>query len=63
MYDILKLLHVIGFAFMSVPLFNLIIVNERALLGSEFIYPVDRYMENLIKGGWPVVLFFKRRCL
>ena len=51
MYDILKLLHVIGFAFMSVPLFNLIIVNERALLGPKFIYPVDRYMENLIKGG------------
>lgn len=51
MYDILKLLHVIGFAFMSIPLFNLIIVNERALFGSKFIYPVDRYMENLIKGG------------
>lgn len=51
MYDILKLLHVIGFTFMSIPLFNLIVVNERALLGPKFIYPVDRYMENLIKGG------------
>lgn len=50
-YDILKFLHVIGFAFMSVPLFNLIIVNERALMGAKFIYPVDRYMENIIKGG------------
>ena len=50
-YDILKFLHVIGFAFMSVPLFNLIIVNERALMGSKFIYPVDRYMENIIRGG------------
>ncbi|MDP3981749.1 MAG: hypothetical protein Q8Q33_10080 [Chlamydiota bacterium] len=51
MYDILKLLHIIGFVFMSVPLFNLIVVNERALMGPKFIYPVDRYMENLIKGG------------
>ncbi len=50
-YDILKFLHVIGFAFMSVPLFNLIIVNERALMGSKFMYPVDRYMENIIRGG------------
>lgn len=50
-YDILKFLHVIGFAFMSVPLFNLIIVNERALMGPKFIYTVDRYMENIIKGG------------
>src|SRR3990167_6356738 len=51
MYDILKFLHIMGFVFMSVPLFNLIVVNERVLLGSKFIYPVDRYMENLIKGG------------
>ena len=51
MYDILKFLHVIGFAFMSVPLFNLIVVNERALMGPKFIYSVDRYMENLITGG------------
>jgi hypothetical protein len=50
-YDITKFLHVISFAFMSVPLFNLIIVNERALMGSKFIHSVDRYMENLIKGG------------
>ncbi len=50
-YDILKFLHVIGFVFMSVPLFNLIVVNERALWGAKFIYPVDRYMENIIKGG------------
>jgi len=32
-YNIAKFLHVIGFAFMSIPLFNLIIVNERALMG------------------------------
>ncbi len=51
MYDILKFLHIMGFVFMSVPLFNLIVVNERVLLGPKFIYSVDRYMENLIKGG------------
>ncbi len=51
LYDLLKFLHVISFAFMSVPLFNLIIVNERALLGPAFNYPADRYMENLIRHG------------
>jgi hypothetical protein len=40
-----------SFVFMSVPLFNLIVVNERALFGSSFNYPVDRYMENIIKHG------------
>jgi uncharacterized membrane protein len=36
---------------MSVPLFNLIVVNERALLGVPFNYYADRYMENIIKHG------------
>ena len=36
---------------MTVPLFNLIIVNERALLGVSFNYYADRYMENIIKHG------------
>ncbi len=50
-YDLLRFLHVMSFVFMSVPLFNLIIVNERALLGISFNYHVDRYMENIIKNG------------
>lgn len=50
-YDVFKLLHIICFVFMSVPLFNLIIVNERALMGASFIYHVDRYMENIIRRG------------
>lgn len=50
-YDLLKFFHVISFVFMSVPLFNLIVVNERALLGVSFNYHVDRYMENIIKNG------------
>jgi hypothetical protein len=36
---------------MSIPLFNLIVVNERALLGIPFNYYADRYMENIIKHG------------
>ncbi len=51
LYDILKFIHIMGFVFMSIPLFNLIVVNERALLGSSFNYSVDRYMENIIKNG------------
>lgn len=50
-YDILKFLHFISFVFMSVPLFNLIVVNERVLVGTSFIYHVDRYMENIIRRG------------
>lgn len=40
-----------SFVFMSVPLFNLIVVNERALFGPKFNYYVDRYMENIIQHG------------
>lgn len=50
-YDILKFFHVMSFVFMSVPLFNLIVVNERAKLGVPFNYYADRYMENIIKRG------------
>jgi hypothetical protein len=54
LYDLLKFLHVLhvmSFVFMSVPLFNLIVVNERAMLGTPFNYYADRYMENIIKHG------------
>lgn len=51
LYNLLIFLHVMSFVFMSVPLFNLIVVNERALLGISFNYDVDRYMENIIKHG------------
>lgn len=50
-YDALKFLHIMSFVFMSVPLFNLIVVNERAQLGTSFNYYVDRYMESIIKHG------------
>ncbi len=51
LYPALKFLHVMAFVFMSVPLFNLIVVNERAQLGSSFSYDADRYMENIIRRG------------
>ena len=50
-YNLLIFFHVMGFVFMSVPLFILIVVNERALLGIPFNYYADRYMENIIKNG------------
>ncbi len=51
LYNVMKFIHVLAFVFMSIPLFNLIVVNERALLGSPFNYQADRYMENIIKRG------------
>ena len=51
LYEVLKFLHIISFIFMSIPLFNLIVVNERAVMGSGFIYATDRYMENIIRRG------------
>lgn len=51
LYNLLVFLHVISFVFMSTPLFNLIVVNERLSFGSKFNYDVDRYMENIIKNG------------
>jgi uncharacterized membrane protein len=51
LYEVLKFLHIISFVFMSIPLFNLIVVNERAMMGSDFIYAADRYMENIIRRG------------
>ena len=51
LFPILRFVHVMAFVFMSVPLFNLIVVNERAQLGAAFNYPADRYMENIIGRG------------
>jgi len=50
-YDALKFLHILSFVFMSTPLFNLIVVNERAIMGSGVVYATDRYMENIIRRG------------
>ncbi len=50
-YAVLKFVHVLAFVFMAIPLFNLIVVNERAQLATSFNYFADRYMENIIRRG------------
>ena len=59
LYDLLKIVHVVSFVFMSVPLFNLIVVAERGKMGAGFDYPTDRYMENIIAGGAPRCFVFQ----
>lgn len=51
LYPVIRLWHVVSFVFMSIPLFNLIVVNERALLGTAFDYGTDRFLENIIRHG------------
>ncbi len=47
-YDAVRFLHILAVVFMSAPLYNLIVVNERLRFG-DAPYAVDRYFENLIK--------------
>lgn len=47
-YDAVKFLHILTVVFMSAPLYNLIVVNERVRFGKA-PYAVDRYFENLIR--------------
>lgn len=49
-YDAVKFLHVLTVVFMSAPLYNLIVVNERLRFGKA-PYAVDRYFENIIKAN------------
>lgn len=51
LYEIIRFWHIMSFVFMTVPLFNLIVVNERAALNISFDYNADRYMENIIGNG------------
>jgi len=51
-YDILRFLHVISFVFMCVLLFNLIVANQRVLLGLSFNYEADQHLETIIKSGF-----------
>jgi len=50
LYDALIFVHILTVVFMSAPLYNLIIVSERAKFGKAPIQ-VDRYFENLIRGN------------
>ncbi len=49
-YDAVKFVHILAVVFMSAPLYNLIVVNERVRLGSA-PFAVDRYFENIIRGA------------
>lgn len=48
---LVKFVHIITTVFMAVPLYSLIVVNERARLGRGVAADVDRYMENMIRGN------------
>jgi len=50
LYKVINFLHVLTVVFMSAPLYNLIVVNERARFGKAHIQ-VDRYFESLIRGN------------
>jgi len=50
LYKIVKFLHVLTVVFMSAPLYNLIVVNERVRFGKAPL-PVDRYFESIIRGN------------
>jgi hypothetical protein len=50
-HSILVFTHVIAVVFMSVPLYNLVVVNERGRMGKDAGVKVDRYFENIIRGG------------
>src|SRR3970282_1693627 len=52
MYEVMKFLHVLTVVFMAAPLYNLIVVNERAKFGKAHIQ-VDRDFESLIRGKAP----------
>ncbi len=47
-YEALRFFHVLTVVFMSAPLYNLIVVNERLRFGKA-PFAVDRYFENVIK--------------
>ncbi len=50
LYDLVKFLHVITAVFMAAPLYNLIVVNERARFGKAPLQ-VDQYFEGVIRGN------------
>ncbi len=53
--SVIRFLHIITVVFMAAPLYNLIVVNERAALGPSIIYKVDVYFENILRSN-------SRRC-
>ena len=53
--SVIRFLHIITVVFMAAPLYNLIVVSERAALGPSMIYKVDVYFENMLRSN-------SRRC-
>lgn len=49
-YEALKFVHVLAVVFMAAPLYNLIVVNERARFGKAHLH-VDQYFETIIRGN------------
>lgn len=49
-YELVKFFHLLAVVFMSAPLYNLIVVNERAAFGKAPA-AVDRYFETVIRGN------------
>lgn len=47
--QLLKFIHILTVVFMSAPMYALVIVNERALMGAAMSYKMDRFMENIIR--------------
>src|SRR4030065_2889022 len=47
-YNIIKFFHILSVVFMSTPLYNLIVVNERVLFGNPPL-AVDTDVEDIIK--------------
>src|SRR3970040_993230 len=50
LFDLLKFIHVLSVVFMAIPLYNLIVVNERVRFGKAHLQ-VDQYFENIIRGN------------
>jgi len=48
--DAVRFLHVLAVVFMAAPLYNLVVVGERARFGKA-PFAVDRYFENIIQGA------------
>lgn len=50
LYSVVLFVHVLTVVFMAAPLYNLIVVTERARFGKAHVQ-VDRYVENIIRGN------------
>lgn len=59
LYGAIKALHVITAVFMAAPLYNLIVVNERARFGKAPVH-AGKYFERIIRGNSTRCYVFQR---